>query len=287
MIEIIKAVIIGIIQGISEWLPISSTGHMIIFNSFFPMNISLGYTAQSQAFWGLFLVVIQLSSIAAVLIIYFHKLNPFSPKKSKVQKQMTFNLWLHVLVASVPAAVVGLALNDWIESKMQTVIVVAVALIVYGVFFILMEQRQKKSHINTVETIDYKTAFLIGAFQLLAIIPGTSRSGATILGAVLLGCSRMAASEFSFFCAIPAMVGASGIRLIKYLSTYGVDFNSEQIIILTVASVVSFVVSIAAIKYFMQYIRKHDFKVFGYYRIVLGTILILCFIFGVQMNMNV
>lgn len=277
MIEFIKAIILGIIQGITEWLPVSSTGHMILFNAFWPMEASVSSVPSEQAFWGLFLVVIQLASILAVCILYFHKLNPFSPRKSVSEKKQTWNLWMHVLVGSIPAGVVGLALNDWIESKMQTALVVAIMLIVYGVIFLLIENRKKKPEIRSLEQIDYKTAFLIGVFQMLAMIPGTSRSGATIIGAVLLGCSRYIASEFSFFCAIPAMLGASGLRVLKFLMEYGFGaLTMQHYLLLAVAMLASFIVSVFAIRFLMSYIRKHDFKVFGYYRIVIGLLILGC-----------
>lgn len=288
IIELVKTVIIGIIQGITEWLPISSTGHMILFNSIWPMEISIN----NPRFWGLFLVVIQFGSILAVVLLYFHKLNPFSTKKSISERKATWVLWEKVLIASIPAAVLGLLLNDWIETKMQTALVVAIMLIVYGVFFIIMENKKRAPSIQHLSEIDVKTSLGIGLFQVLAMIPGTSRSGATILGASLLGTDRKIASEFSFFCAIPVMLGASGLKIIKYILDGNPMPTVEEVIILLVAMIVSFVVSVFAIRMLLNYIRKHDFKVFGYYRIILG-VLILLFAFivlpmmGLTVNLNV
>lgn len=287
IVELIKVVLIGIIQGITEWLPISSTGHMILFNSIWPMEISI----QNPRFWGLFLVVIQFGSILAVVLLYFHKLNPFSRRKSITERRQTWVLWEKVLIASLPAAVLGLALNDWIESKMQTVPVVAVMLIVYGIFFLMMENRKKTPVIRSLSQIDVKTALGIGFFQVLAMIPGTSRSGATILGATLLGTDRKIASEFSFFCAIPVMLGASSLKLLLYFMD-GKMPTGEEWMLLAVAMIVSFIVSVFAIRMLLNYIRKHDFKVFGYYRIVLGAVILLfAFVIapmlGMSMNLNV
>lgn len=270
IIEFLKVIVIGVIQGITEWLPISSTGHMLLFNSFFPLELS-----ENAEFWNMFLVVIQLGSIMAVLLLYFNKLNPFSKKKSEKQKKDTFDLWLKVLVASVPAAVLGLLFNDVIEEKLSIAPVIAVALVVYGVFFILIENRNKEPKITSFKQMTYQTAFMIGMFQVLALIPGTSRSGSTILGAVLLGTSRYVASEFSFFCAIPVMFGASGLKILKMVLK-GVHVTGGQVFLLVVGTLVAFIVSLFVIKFLMSYIKKHDFKIFGVYRIALGIFILFC-----------
>lgn len=269
MIEFIKAVILGIIQGITEWLPISSTAHLILLNDMIKLNVS-------QNFWDLFLVVIQLGSILAVVLIYFNKLNPFSKSKSKKQQTDTLRLWFMIFIASLPL-VVAAVLDDFIP---QQSLVIAFTLIFYGVGFIFIEKRNKNkvAKINTVNNIDIKTAFLIGLFQLLAVIPGTSRSGATIIGALILGVSRVVATEFSFFLAIPAMFGASGLKLVKYILEVGISFSTFEVFILATATIVSFVVSVVVIKYLLKYIRRNDFTAFGYYRIVLGVVIIVTFV---------
>lgn len=271
MLEIIKAIILGIIQGITEWLPISSTGHLILFNQVMPLNVT-------KEFWDLFLVVIQLGSILAVVVIYFNQLNPFSKRKNSHEKHQTYRMWLMIIVASLPL-VIGALVDDLIPDSPM---VIAATLIIYGILFIVIENwnANRIPKINSINGIDIKTAFLIGCFQLLAIVPGTSRSGATIIGALLLGLSRTAAAEFSFFLAIPAMAGASGLKLLKYFIKTGIGFNSSELILLIVATVVSFVVSMYVIKNLLKFIRKHDFKVFGYYRIVLGIIIFI--VFGIQ-----
>lgn len=269
-LELIKSVILGIVQGITEWLPISSTGHMILVDQFMKLS------ANDTAFRDLFLVVIQFGSILAVVTLYFHKLNPFSVKKSAVEKSETWAMWFKVLVGCVPAAVIGLLFDDFIMDKFYNWYVVAATLIIYGVLFIIIENMNKKPKINSIEGMSYKTAALIGIFQVLAMIPGTSRSGATILGAVLIGTNRNVAAEFSFFLAIPVMLGASALEILKYFKYQGM-FTSSQLIILLTGMVVAYLVSIAAIKFLMDYIRKHDFKAFGYYRIILGIIVILYF----------
>lgn len=266
-IEIIKAIVLGIVQGITEWLPISSTGHLILVNEFIKLNFS-------ENFVNTFMVVIQLGSILAVIVMYFHKLNPFSPKKTAVEKKSTWDLWFKVIVAVIPAGVVGVLFDDLIESKLSTPIVIAGTLIFYGIIFIYLENRNKKPKYNDFKEVSYKTAFLIGVFQMLALIPGTSRSGATIIGAVLIGTSRYIAAEFSFFMAIPTMVGASGLKLIKN----GLAFSGFEWVVLLIGSVVAFVVSLFAIKFLIDYIKKHDFKVFGYYRITLGILVLLYFL---------
>lgn len=274
--EIIKTIILGIVQGITEWLPISSTGHMILVDAFMPLKIYEDITMNTE-FVDMFMVVIQLGSILAVLLLYFHKLNPFSPKKSEIQKKNTWILWFKVLVAAVPAAIVGLLFDDVIDAILYNPTTVAIALIVYGILFIVIEKTKKPAKITTLESLDYFTALKIGAFQMLALIPGTSRSGSTILGATILGCSRKVASEFSFFLAIPMMFGASLLKLIKLQ----MSLDATGIFILLLGMVVAFVVSIIAIKSLMKYIRKHDFTIFGYYRIILGIIVIACVLFKV------
>ncbi len=264
--DVLKTVLLGIVQGITEWLPISSTGHMILFNQFIQLS-------QSADFMNLFLVVIQFGSILAVVTLYFHKLNPFSPRKTKEEKNDTWTMWLKVLVAVLPAAVIGLLFDDIIDQYLYNAPVVAATLIIYGVLFIIMESQHRKPGIRTIKEMPYKTALLIGACQVLALIPGTSRSGATILGAVLLGTSRYVATEFSFFLAIPVMFGASLLKIVKH----GLVFTGTELALLLIGMVVAYVVSIVAIKFLLGYIRKHDFKAFGYYRIVVGILIILYF----------
>lgn len=269
-LELLKAAFFGIVQGITEWLPISSTGHMILFEQFIHMNVS-------KDFWDMFLVVIQFGSILAVVLLYFHKLNPFSPKKSPVQKRDTWSLWGKVLVAVIPAAVIGLLFDDFITDKLYGYVTVAITLIVYGIAFIVVENMDRTKHptIRNFEQLDYKTALFIGLFQVLSIVPGTSRSGSTILGTSLLGCSRHIAAEFSFFMAVPVMLGASLLKIVKFFVKTGVGFTGMEIGILLIGMAVAFVVSVFAIKFLMGYIRRHDFKAFGWYRIVLGIIVIL------------
>lgn len=269
LLNIINAVIFGIVQGISEWLPISSTGHMILVDQFIRLT-------SDTDFRDLFLVVIQFGSILAVVTLYFHKLNPFSPKKTAIEKRDTWTMWFKVLVGCVPAAVIGLLFDDFIMERFYNWYVVAATLIIYGILFIVIESRQKTPKINSIDEMSYKTAALIGVFQVLAMIPGTSRSGATILGAVLIGSSRYVAAEFSFFLAVPVMLGASALEIAKYFMEFGI-FNGKQFLILAVGMAVAYLVSVIAIKFLMDYIRKHDFKVFGYYRIILGIVVILYF----------
>ncbi|MCR5517928.1 MAG: undecaprenyl-diphosphate phosphatase [Lachnospiraceae bacterium] len=260
-IEILKVILIGIVEGITEWLPISSTGHMILLNEFIKLDVS-------EDFWEMFEVVIQLGAIMAVVVLYFEKLNPFSKKKDKSKKKETMQIWYKVIVACLPAAVIGLLLDDWIDEHFYNYVVVAIMLIVYGVLFIIMENynKSRKPKMKTLAQLDYKTAALIGVFQILALIPGTSRSGATILGAILLGTSRSLAAEFTFFLGIPVMFGASLLKIVKH----GLAFSAAEIGILILGMVVAFVVSVFAIKFLVGYIKKHDFKFFGIYRIVLG-----------------
>ena len=258
LLELLKAAIIGIIQGITEWLPISSTGHMILADQFIKMNVS-------PEFMDLFLVVIQFGSILAVVVLFFHKLNPFSPRKTEKEKKDTISLWLKVLVGVIPAGIVGVLFEGPIKDTFYKPIPIAVALIVYGILFIILENRHKKPRINNFDELDYKTALFIGIFQILALIPGTSRSGSTILGAVFLGISRYVAAEYSFFLAIPIMFGASALDMVKY----GFHFTGPEISVLLTGMIVAFLVSVLAIKFLLGYIKKHDFKAFGYYRIIL------------------
>ncbi len=262
-IELLKAAILGIVEGITEWLPISSTGHMILVEEFIRLDAS-------DAFMEMFRVVIQLGAIMAVVILYFHKLNPFSPKKSKEEKMETMSIWYKVLVGVLPAAVLGILFDDWLNDKFYNYQTVAVMLIIYGILFIVIENRNKNFEptVSSFENLTYRTAFLIGMFQVLSLIPGTSRSGATILGAIILGTSRSIAAEFSFFLSIPVMFGASALKLFKF----GLDFTGQEIAILITGMVVAFVVSILSIKFLMSYIKTNDFKVFGFYRILLGLI---------------
>ena len=270
-IEVIKAVILGIIQGITEWLPISSTGHLILFDNIWPM-------ASSPEFVEVFKVVIQFGSILAVLVLFFDKLNPFSPKKGYRDKKETFDLWKKVVAGCIPIVIVGLPLDMILEDYLSGVYVIAATLILYGIAFIVIESRASVPSMNTLQDLTYKTAFFIGCFQVLAAIPGTSRSGATILGAVLLGCSRYVASEFSFFLAVPVMAGASGLKLLKYFLKEGM-FSGPEWFLLIIGTLVSFIVSIFAIRLLLGYIRNHDFKVFGVYRIILGIVVIIYFTF--------
>ena len=268
IVEILKAVLFGIVEGITEWLPVSSTGHMILLDEFIKLKVS-------PEFYEMFQVVIQLGAIGAVLVLFFHKLNPFSPKKNHKQKHNTWVLWIKVCVAVFPSAVLGLLLDDWMDAHLYNYIVVAIALIVYGLAFLFVERinDQREAKINSVSKIDYKTALLIGAFQCLSLIPGTSRSGSTILGAILLGVSRSAGAEFSFFLAIPTMLGASALKVLKFMLE-GVKATGDEMLILLIGTVVSFIVSLLVIKALMEYVRKRSFAVFGYYRIVLGFLVI-------------
>lgn len=276
IIELLKTIVLGIVQGITEWLPISSTGHMILVDAFMPLTVYPDPVVNKE-FVDMFMVVIQLGSIIAVLLLYFHKLNPFSPKKSAEQKKDTWILWSKVLVAAVPAAIVGLLFDDIIDSYLYNPLTVAITLFVYGVLFIIIEKTKKPASIKNLNDLDYLTALKIGAFQMLALIPGTSRSGSTILGASIVGCSRRVASEFSFFLAIPMMFGASLLKLIKLKMS--LDFAG--IAILLTGMVIAFVVSVVAIKSLLKYIKKHDFTAFGIYRIVLAVIIAVCLLFEI------
>lgn len=261
--EFLKAIILGIVQGITEWLPVSSTGHMILVDEFIKLDFS-------QVFISTFFVVIQFGSILAVLFLYFKKLNPFEPSKTKMQREDTISLWLKVIIAVIPSGIIGLLFDDKIEEIFFNPTTVAIMLIVYGVIFIILESRNKKPKIETFSQLTYKTAIFIGCFQVLALIPGTSRSGATIIGAILLGTSRFVAAEFSFFLAIPTMLGASALKLVKA----GFAFNALEWGVLLTGCFVAFIVSVIAIKFLMDYIKKHDFKFFGYYRIILGILVL-------------
>ena len=269
MIEILKAILFGIVEGITEWLPISSTGHLILLNEFINLKVS-------EEFQSMFDVVIQLGAILAVIVLFFRKLNPFAPGKTAGEKQQTWSLWFKVIAAIIPSGVVGVLLDDWMDANLHNGIVVSVALIVYGIAFLLVEGRSTGKHlkrIDDVHAIDYKTALLIGAFQCLSLIPGTSRSGSTILGAIFLGVSRSAGAEFSFFMAIPTMLGASAIKGLKF-GLSGVGITGLEVGILAVGMAVSFIVSLLVIRGLMEYVRKHTFSAFGIYRIVLGALVL-------------
>lgn len=268
LMNIIKTIFLGIIQGITEWLPISSTGHLILFASIWPL--------EPAQFFEVFKVVIQFGSILAVIVLYYQKLNPFDKKKTKLKKKRTLQLWSKVIVGVIPAAVIGLLLDNIIESYLSQNFVIAVALITYGIIFILIEKQPRKEVIHTLEQVDYVSALKIGFFQCLALIPGTSRSGATILGGLYCGCSRTAASEFSFFLAIPVMFGASLLKVVKYLMNVGL-FSLSQLFILILGTLIAFIVSLYAIKALLNYVKKNDFTLFGWYRIILGIFVILFF----------
>ena len=274
MLEFLKAIQFGVVEGITEWLPVSSTGHLILLDEFVKLQVS-------AAFYEMFQVVIQLGAIAAVIVLFFHKLNPFSPKKDAIQKKGTWILWFKVVAGVLPSAVIGVLLDDWMDAHLYNHIVVAVTLILYGVAFLFVEKwnNTRTMKIQSVEEIDYRTAILIGAFQCLSLIPGTSRSGSTILGAIVLGVSRSAGAEFSFFLAIPTMLGASALKLLKFLLE-GVTPTGTEIMVLVTGCIVSFLVSLAVIKGLMEYVRKHSFSIFGIYRIVLGVLVLGCFILG-------
>lgn len=261
----LKSILLGIIEGITEWLPISSTGHMILFNSF--TNTNNGFLTED-----VYLYVIQLGAILAIATLYFKKLNPFSPSKTSQEKADTWQMWFKVIVACLPAAVIGLLLNDFME-KFENPYVISATLIIYGILFILIEKSNKKISINSINEMSYKTAILIGLFQVLSIIPGTSRSGSTILGAMLLGCSREISAEFSFFLAIPVMFGVSFLKLV----TNDYIMQGTEWGLLIIGMVVAYVVSIISVKFLTNYVKRHDFKVFGYYRIILGIIVVLYF----------
>ncbi len=269
IIELLKAVFLGIVEGITEWLPISSTGHLILVNEFLNLR-------QSKDFIDMFNIVIQLGAILAVMVIYFKRLNPFQPGKTAREVQLTWQLWLKVVIACIPSAFFGLLLDDWMEAHLSNFFVVAIMLVVYGIAFIWIEDRNQRVEpkVTDLARMSYKTAFYIGLFQVLSIIPGTSRSGATILGGIIVGTSRSVAADFTFFLGIPTMFGYSGLKAVKYFID-GNTLTGGQAAILLVASVTAFVVSLFVIRFLMNYIKKHDFTVFGKYRIVLGIIVLL------------
>ena len=288
IVELLKAVLFGIVEGVTEWLPISSTGHLILLDEFITLNMS-------DAFKSMFDVVIQLGAILAVIVLFFHKLNPFSPGKSGDEKKRTWELWFKVVLSIIPSGIVGVLFDDWMDEHLHNGIVVSIALIVYGIAFILVESRNNRGKfekvsakdgvtvsrlkvkpVNNVFDITYKTALTIGLFQCLSLIPGTSRSGSTILGAIMIGVGRSAGAEFSFFMAIPTMLGASAIKMLKFLLS-GVSATGTEIGVLIVGCVVSFIVSLLVIKGLMQYVRSHSFSAFGVYRIVLGIIVLAYF----------
>ncbi|WP_124057510.1 undecaprenyl-diphosphate phosphatase [Vaginisenegalia massiliensis] len=270
LLELLKVILQGIVEGITEWLPISSTGHMLLLDELLPMNVT-------PEFKNMFIVVIQLGAILAVCLLYFNKLNPLSPSKSSSEKKATWLLWSKVIVASIPAVLFGAALNDIMDKYFYNPTVIAIALIFYGLAFIWIEDKNEGKHshkIHTFEALTYRDAFMIGLFQTLALVPGTSRSGSTILGALLLGTSRYIATEFSFFMSIPIMFGAS----FKKLLDFGFHFTSAEAIYLATGMGVAFIVSIIAIKFLLSYLKRHDFKAFGYYRIALGALVLLYFL---------
>ncbi|MDY3771764.1 MAG: undecaprenyl-diphosphate phosphatase [Candidatus Faecousia sp.] len=272
MIEMLKAILFGIVEGVTEWLPVSSTGHLILLDELVALNVS-------PEFKSMFDVVIQLGAILAVVVLYFHKLNPFSPGKSGEEKKQTWSLWAKVILAILPSGLVGVLFDDWMDAHLHTSTVVAAMLILYGVAFILVEKAYQGRHtIQDVNAIDYKTALGIGLFQCLSLIPGTSRSGSTILGGILLGAGRAAAAEFSFFMAIPTMLGASAIKLLKFFLS-GVGFAGGEVAVLLIGCIVSFLVSLMVIRGLMSYVRQHSFSVFGVYRIVLGILVLAYFAF--------
>lgn len=298
-IELVKAAVYGVVEGVTEWLPISSTGHMLLLNQFLSMDVS-------EDFWNMFLVVIQLGAILAVCVMFFHRLNPFSPSKSADERRGTWTLWGKTIVACVPAAVIGIPIDDWMEANLGSPFVIAAALIVYGVAFIVIETVRERraaatvatgrhfsapdpgdaptrseladagARVRTLEELDWRTAIGIGLFQVLSIVPGTSRSGSTIIGGLLLGCRRTVVAEFTFFLAIPVMFGASGLRLAKYFLDGNV-FSGTEAAVLAVGCAVAFLVSLAVIRFLMAFVRRHDFKPFGWYRIVLGVLVIAWF----------
>lgn len=266
IIELLKVIFLGIVEGVTEWLPISSTGHMLLVDELFTLNMT-------EEFKEMFFVVIQLGAIIAVLVMFWNKMFPFRFGEKPVFQQDIFMLWMKVAVACIPSAVFGFFLDDFLEAYFGNAVTIALMLILYGVLFIVVENWNKKRTpaIKDLETIDWKTAFLIGMFQVLSMVPGTSRSGATILGALLIGVSRTVAAEFTFFLAVPIMLGASGLKLVKF----GFQFQPNEVVVLLLGMAVAFFVSLFAIRFLMNYVRKHDFKVFGWYRIVLGVIVLI------------
>ncbi|RKJ03189.1 undecaprenyl-diphosphate phosphatase [bacterium D16-54] len=272
IIEFLKIVVFGIVEGFTEWLPISSTGHMILLEEIIPLRVT-------EDFWNVFKVVIQLGAILAVVVLYFRKLNPFSRTKTNRQRQDTIILWIKIAAACVPVVLVGLPLDDWMDAHLHNGFVVAAMLIVYGILFIMVENRNNDMDfpMQRVSQVDLRTAVYIGCFQLLALVPGTSRSGVTIIGAMLLGCSRAASAEFTFFLGIPVMFGASLLKIIKFIFKSQEMFSGTEVFYLVSAMIIAFIVSVYSIKFLMGYIKRNDFKLFGYYRIILGVIVLAYF----------
>lgn len=275
IIEILKVIVLGMVEGFTEWLPISSTGHLILINKLIQLDVS-------PEFMEMFRVVIQLGAILAVVLLYFDRLNPLSRSKRGDQRRVALILWSKIIVACIPAAILGKLLDDWMDAHLYNGLVVSLMLILYGVLFILVENRNRKTEpqITKMWQLNYQTALYIGMFQVLALIPGTSRSGVTILGAVLLGCSRAIAAEFSFFVGIPIMFGASLLKLAKF----GFHFSNAEIVYLVLGMLVAFLVSVYSIRFLMSWVKKNDFKVFGYYRIVLGVIVLIWYIMSTLMG---
>lgn len=269
-IEVIKAIILGIVEGITEWLPISSTGHMILVEEFIKFDAS-------EVFMEMFRVVIQLGAIMAVVLLYFHKLNPLAPSKTLKQKKDTMEIWFKVIIGVLPAAVLGILFDDWFDENFYNYQTVAVTLIIYGILFIIIENKNKRkpAKIRSFKELSYKTALAIGFFQVLSLVPGTSRSGATILGAIILGTSRNIAAEYSFFLSIPVMFGASVLKLAKF----GIEFTNLELTVLLTGMIVAFIVSLIAIRFLIRYIKNNDFKAFGWYRIILGILVLVYFMF--------
>lgn len=274
MLEIFKSILFGIVEGITEWLPISSTGHMILLDEFIKIKF------QTPGFYELFQVVIQLGAILAVVLMYFKTICPFGFGKDKQERKDTWNLWGKILVACLPAAIIGILFDDWLDEHLYNSVIVSLALIIYGIIFIIIESKQiGKRTTKELNDITYKQAVGVGCFQLLSLIPGTSRSGSTIIGGLILGLERSVAASFTFFLAIPVMCGASLLKLVKYVLETGFTFVAGDLLLLGIGCLVAFIVSILIIKFLMNYIRKHDFKVFGYYRIVLGILVLAYFLF--------
>ena len=267
----LKAFVIGVVQGITEWLPVSSTGHMILFDEFLKLQ-------GSEEFKEMFMVVIQLGSILAVAFLYFNNLNPFSKKKSAYEKKSTLLLWAKVIVGAIPAAIIGVLLDDWFDTHFYNFLVVAIALLVYGILFIIIERlrKGKEFRVETVDDLSFTDALKIGCFQVLSLIPGTSRSGSTIIGGMLSGVSRIASAEFSFFMAIPIMLGASGLKVLKFMLS-GVSITANEIIVLIIGIVVAFLVSLVAIRFLMDFVKRHSFESFGWYRIILSIVILAYF----------
>lgn len=277
--EIIKAILFGIIEGITEWLPVSSTGHMILLDEL--IHLRVGEGAFAAEFYNMFEVVIQLGAILAVILLFFRKLNPFARTKSADEKKATWSLWFRVIAAILPSGLIGVLFDDILDAYLGNYVVVALMLVLYGVAFILIERQNKTPKITSTEAITWRTALLVGAFQVLSLIPGTSRSGATILGAMLLGLSRTAASEFSFFMAIPTMAGASlvrGYKFFDYVVESGVSVPAEAWLVLAAGFVTAFLVSLASIKFLMDFVKRHTFTAFGIYRIALGVLVLAYFL---------